>query len=411
MNRRDLFSRSAAAMLGAASAGAAPSLPTVSLREKDPERYWLKIRKDQFYLPEWRAFLNTGSLGVAPRPVVQAVTAFQELDASRAPDDYPRWGYETLDEERAGMAGFSGCKRDELAFTHNATEGLSMVAAGLDLKAGDEVVMTHLEHPSGRSPWQRRAQRDGVVVREVQLPVPPKNPEQVADLMVSAIGPRTRVLMFSGIISPTGWVMPIREICTAARAKGVLTLVDGAHMSGQIPFRLDQLNCDFWVGSPHKWLFAPAGCGLLYIREENLDRLWPTIVTGGWDDKSLKAARFMKVGTNNKALMMGMMAGLRFHQAIGSEAIFARVHELARRNRAMAAQRSFLKVITPDDDRMYGSLVTIDFGKRDMDKFWARIRERKIWTLVAPRLRISTHIHTRMSDLELFYKTVDEHFA
>jgi isopenicillin-N epimerase len=182
-------------------------------------------------------------------------------------------------------------------------------------------------------------------------------------------------------------------------------------MSGQIPFRLDQLNCDFWVGSPHKWLFAPAGCGLLYIREENLDRLWPTIVTGGWDDKSLKAARFMKVGTNNKAIMMGMMAGLRFHKAIGSEAVFARVHELARRNRAMAAQRSFLKIITPDDDRMYGSLVTIDFGTRNMDKFWARMRELKVWTLVGSRLRISTHIHTRMSDLELFYRTVDEHFA
>jgi selenocysteine lyase/cysteine desulfurase len=371
----------------------------------------LKIRDEQFYLPPWRAFLNNGSLGVAPRPVVEAVAAFLERDASRAPDDYPRWGYETLDEEREEMAAFCGCKKDELAFTHNATEGLSMVAAGLDLKAGDEVVMTDQEHPSGRSPWQRRAQRDGIAVREVRIPLPPQSAEQLAGLMVSALGPRTRVLMFSGILSSTGLILPIREICSAARARGVITLVDGAHMSGQIPFRLDEFNCDYWVGSPHKWLFAPAGCGLLYIREENLDRLWPTIVTGGWDDKSLQAARFMKVGTNNKAIMMGMMAGLKFLKQLGPENVYARVHELARRNRAMAARRGFLKLLTPDDDRLYGSLVTIDFGARDMAKFWSAMRERKIWTLIGPRLRISTHIHTRMSDLDLFYQTVDEHFA
>jgi selenocysteine lyase/cysteine desulfurase len=155
-------------------------------------------------------------------------------------------------------------------------------------------------------------------------------------------------------------------------------------------------------------LFAPAGCGLLYIREENLDRLWPTIVTGGWDDKSLKAARFMKIGTNSKATIVGMMAGLKFLEELGPARVYARIHELARANRAMAAQRSYMKVLTPEDDRMYGGLVTVEMPGRDLGPLWQKLRERKIWTMVAPRIRLSTHIHTRISDLEAFYQACDE---
>ncbi len=112
-------------------------------------------------------------------------------------------------------------------------------------------------------------------MREVAIPLPPKDPAQLADLMISAIGPKTKVISFGGILSAPGTIMPIREICDAARAKGVLTLVDGAHMHGQMPVKISDLNCDFFAGSPHKWMFAPAGSGFLYIREENLDRLWP----------------------------------------------------------------------------------------------------------------------------------------
>lgn len=407
MNRRDLLHHGAAA----AFFGVVKSMPDAALLKSDPEAYWKKIREDQFFLPDWRVYLNTGSLGVPPRCVVKTVSDGMERAAGRIDDDYPRWGYETLDSERAVLAEFFGCKRDELAITHNATDALSMIAAGLDLRAGDEVLMTDQEHVSGKSPWQRRAQRDGITTREVPLPLPPKSPEQLIDLMVSAIGPRTRVLMISGIVTTTGLIMPAHEICTAARAKGVITVVDGAHMNGQIPFRISDLNCDYFAGSPHKWLFAPPGCGILYIREENLDRLWPTITTGDWDNKSLKAARFMKVGTNNKSIMMGMMAGLQFLKDIGPQVVYDRIHHLARLNRRMAAERKYARLLTPDDDRMYGSLVTVEFPEKDYAPMWKKFKERHIWTLMGPRVRIATHIHTRPSDLELLYKTTDEVFG
>lgn len=410
MNRRDLLHRSAAAALFGLGPAlqATKTLPESSLLDKNVEEYWKRIREEQFLLPDWRAFLNNGSLGIAPRPVVDAVTDYLSRGAALLMDEYPRWGYETLDEERTELAAFLGCKKDELAITHNATEGLSMISAGLDLKAGDEVVMTDQEHPSGKAGWQRRAQRDGITVREVPIQHPPKSADQLAEAMISAIGPKTRVLFFSGILSPTGVIMPVRKICDAARAKGVISVVDGAHMNGQIALNLSEFNCDYYVGSPHKWMFAPAGCGILYIREENLDRLWPTIVTGGWDDKSLKAARFMKVGTNNRAIMVGMMAGLRFLKSIGTERVYGRIHSLAKLNYSMAKSRPWLEIISSEDDSLYGSLVTISFRGANTKPLWELASKRKIWIYGSDRLRISTHIHTRPQDLEVFYATVDE---
>lgn len=382
-------------------------LPDAALYTRDPETYWKKIREEQFLLPGWRAFLNNGSLGVAPRPVVNAVIDYLTHSAELEVDGYPRWGYETLDELRAEVAEYVGCKREELAFTHNATEALNTVAGGLDLKPGDEVVLTDQEHPSGRGPWLMKAARYGIQVREVKLPVPAKSPEQLADLLVSAIGPRTRVLSFSGITSPIGVVLPIREICDAARAKGVITLVDGAHMHGQMPVRISDVGCDFFAGSPHKWMFAPAGCGILYIREEWLDRLWPHTVTGNWDDTKLKAARFMMQGTNNRAIFEGMLAGIRFARQIGTERIYARIHQLARMAFERARALPYIEMATGEDDRLYAGLVTIRFRK-DSAAVWQSANQKRIFVSGGQQVRLSTHIHTRPSDLEMLFGIIEE---
>lgn len=387
------------------------ALPPKELRESAPELYWQRIRDEQFLLPDWRNFLNNGSLGVTPRPVLKAMEDFMEGAAGLVSDQYPRWGYETLDEERAEMASFAGCKKDELAFVHNATEAMSTIAAGIDLKPGDEVLLTDQEHVSGINPWKLKAARYGVTMREVKIPIPPKSAGQLADVVVSAIGPKTKVLSFSGILTTIGTIMPVKEICAAARAKGVITVVDGAHMNGQIPLNLNGLGCDYFAGSPHKWLFAPAGCGLLYIREENLDRLWPTIVTGDWDRKELKAARFMKLGTNNRATIVGMMAGLKFLKDLGPENVYRRIHELANYNVSLARQRNYIEVLSSADERLYGSLTCIGFKGADLGLMWKKLRSRRIWTIITERVRISTHIHTRKRDLEEFYATVDEVFG
>jgi isopenicillin-N epimerase len=375
---------------------------------KDDDAYWTRVREEQFLLAPWRAYLNNGSLGVAPRPVVKAVTEYIERSATLTEDEYPRWGYEPLDKHREALAEFAGCKKNELAIMHSATEAMSTIAAGLDLKPGDEILITDQEHPSGKGCWYMRQARQEIKVREIKIPMPPPKPEALVDLVVSAIGPNTRVLSFSGILTTTGLVMPVREICEAAKRKGVITVVDGAHMLGQIPVRISDLGCDYFAASPHKWMFAPAGSGLLYVREENLDRLWPTIVTGNWDDKKLGAARYMMVGTNNRAIVEGAVAGVQFIRSLGPENIYRRLHELAKYVRGHASEIPYLQLLTPDDDRAYGGLVTFAFKGKDLTRFRQECRKRRIWIYGGELLRVATHIHTRRKDLDALFATMRE---
>lgn len=420
LNRRDALKgiAGAAALFGVAADSVranAATLPAASLREADADAYWDRLRQEQFVMPGKRAFLNTGSLGVAARPVLDAVSAYLEhaaaLDVGALQvERYPRWGYETLDAERSELAAFVGCSKDELAITHNATEAMSIIAGGMPLERGAEVLLTDQEHPSGRGPWQVREAKGELTTRVVDIPLPPDDAGRLVDRIVSAIGPKTRVLSFSGITSPTGLLMPIREICDAARERGVITVVDGAHMAGQVPHRIDDMGCDYYAGSPHKWLFAPAGSGLLYIREERLDWHFPVIATAGWDDKSMKAGRFMRFGTNNRAIIEGLMAGLQFAREIGPDAIYARIHELAVDVYRRASELPYVELLSPEDDSMYGSLVTfrINLPERKLQRLWQLCDERLIWTTSNPRLRVSTHIHTRRQDLDSFFEALSE---
>jgi selenocysteine lyase/cysteine desulfurase len=395
--------------LPAAARAKTAALPPPSLADFDPEKYWSRIRDEQFYLPKSRVFLNNGSLGVAPRATVAAVNAYLEKSAAMEMEgyEYPRWGYETLEAHRAEVAAFLGCRAEDLALTHNATEALGAIAAGLDLKAGDEVVMTDQEHPSGKAGWSIRAARHGITIREVPIPLPPPSPAELAGRMISALGPRTRVLFFSAITTTTGLILPVKEICSAARAKGVISVVDGAHVHGQIPLPIDSLGCDYFAGSPHKWMFAPAGCGFLWARPEMLERLWPSVATGNWDNRKLNAARFMLMGTNNRAIFEGLIAGLRFGNQIGWDRIYRRTHELARRARAQAERLGYLRLVTPDNDTQYGSLVTFELGSIDRGKLFAECDRRRIWILRAQRMRLSAHIHTRPSDFDAFFDAVE----
>jgi selenocysteine lyase/cysteine desulfurase len=192
----------------------------------------------------------------------------------------------------------------------------------------------------------------------------------------------------------------------------VITVVDGAHMDGQVPVNLNELGCDYFAGSPHKWLFAPPGCGLLYGRDDALDRLWPCIVSSGWDNKAgLRSARFMMVGTNNRSTIDGMIAGVRFLKKLGEEVVYDRMHQLARWVLSEAKQRSYLEIVTPDDARFFQAMVSIRFKTDKLEALWPALKESKICVLGGQRLRLSLHIHTRRTDIEKFFEVCDRILA
>src|ERR1700756_5152813 len=196
-----------------------PTLPDHSLLDKNEDEYWAEIRK-QFIIPEDEIYLNNGTVGSSPAPVLRAIfdgyTTSEKMD-QQDPEDYPIWGYAAWNEFRDPLAAFIGCTRDEIALLRNATEANSYIANGIELKAGDEVVMTDQEHPGGEQPWQLRAKRYGVVLKKVTLPKPVENAAQVLNLFNDAMGPRTRVIFFSHITTVTGVVLPAKEICALAR--------------------------------------------------------------------------------------------------------------------------------------------------------------------------------------------------
>jgi selenocysteine lyase/cysteine desulfurase len=397
MLRRQFLQHSALA-----AAAAAP--------REDDEDAWRRFRQEHFLLPDWRAFLNTGSVGSPPRRVVDAVNNYLSLGASYATDQYPRWGYEPMVEHRAALARFFGCATEELALTHNATESMSLIANGLDLKAGDEVLITDQEHPSGRGCWLLKQARTGIRVRETPIPVPPKNAAEIRDAILGAIRPETRVLSFSGITTHTGLLLPVKEICAAARAKGVITVVDGAHMPGQVDFRLSDLGCDVFAASLHKWLLTPPGCGLLYVRQDFQSKLWPTIVVDGWQNTK-DALKYMQLGCNNRAELEGVLEALRFIEELGATRIYARIHHLARYTYEQATRFSYLKMLTSPDHNLYGGMVAFEVDRPDYAPLWKELGERKVWTLRGNKIRISTHIHTRKSDIDKFFQTLKEVFG
>ncbi|HLN26966.1 MAG TPA: aminotransferase class V-fold PLP-dependent enzyme [Gemmataceae bacterium] len=417
--RREFIRRAAvgAAILGMPVARAervfgeeAAPLPTDRLFATDPERYWSELRRQWLLAPE-RINLNCGSVGCTPLPVLRAmIDHLLSCETFREPG-YPWAGYEEnalLRQLRAALAAFLHCKRDEIALVRNATEANNVVCNGLDLKAGDEALLTDQEHSGGRCCWEQRAARHGIKLNYVKLPRPPATVNEIIDLFQRALRPRTRIIAFSHITSPTGLLLPAREICTLARQRGIMTHIDGAHAIGQIPLDLPALGCDFYASSPHKWLMAPKGTGLLYIREHMLERLWVNTASNEWHNYAAKAYRFCNVGTSNLSIMAGLKAALDFHRAVGPERIYARIHALAKRVRDHVAERPELRLLNASAEPFYAGLVSFESSKGDLKRVAAECAASKIrFSGGAQRMRISTHIFTQPAELQTFFTAID----
>jgi len=245
----------------------------------------------------------------------------------------------------------------DIALTQNATFGSSFVAHGLSLKSGDEVILTDREHPGAISAWQERAKLDGIVLKLVPIPTPANDPDKLVDLFGQAITSRTRVLAFPHIISSSAVVLPAKRLTELAHQHGCLSLADGAQALGQIPVDLKDIGCDAYFASPHKWLLAPPGNGMFYIRRDQRDKFQTTLCSFAWDDQSDGMYRFMQYGTGNRSLLTGLDAALDFHFRIGPDRVYKRIRSLADRLRAGLQQIPRAKIGSPVHPELAGATV------------------------------------------------------
>ena len=242
---------------------------------------WTAAR-EQILLDPTVTMLNTGSFGPLPKLVFERVTAIRQLLAQGPTNFYVRQAPPLLWEARERTAAFLRTDPTRFVFNTNVSAAINLIASGLTLASPGEVLMTDHEYGAMIWCWERAAQRQGLTIRTFPLPTMPHDPGEIVEAAERAMSPRTRLFFFSHVLSPTGHVLPAKELCAAARQRGIITVVDGAHAPALIPLNIDDVNADFYTGNLHKWLLAPSGAGFLAIGRGNHDRLQPLHVSWGY---------------------------------------------------------------------------------------------------------------------------------
>ena len=388
-------------------------LPPADLHERDEDAYWKALRA-QFLIPADVVNLNVGTVGSSPRPVLKAVfDGFEQTEqmTQEGSEDYPIWGYGSWEPYRKPFADFMGAKVEQMAILRNCTEANSYVANGFDMKPGDEVLISDEEHGSGEMPWMLRSRRYGVVVRKFAMPKPPRDAADILNRINDAITPKTRIIFVSHISTSTGIVLPAKEIAALARSKGIISAFDGAHAPGMIKCDLNDIGCDLYTGSMHKWLFATKGTGFLYLRDRSvMDRVWNTIATGGYDDPARMADRYMQIGSSCIPTLMGLNAAIDFANSIGMGRIEARNRMLADYIHAEMMKRG-AESWTSSDPALRGAIATVNVPSVQrtalQDWLWTNHKVR-IRGGNPSKLRLATPYFLSKSDIDRFLGLFDE---
>jgi len=373
----------------------------------DEEVFWNVVRSE-FILSKKGIYLNSGTLGVSPRYVLEGTIRDMVSQEVFFTDER-----ESIEDLKKLAGEFLGAEPEEIVLTRNTTEAMSMVAQGLDLKSGDEVLLTNHEHVGGTACWEVKEKREKIKIRRVNLSLTPASEDEILKEISKAITKRTKIISISHILCTNGTIIPVKKICEMASSKGILTLIDGAHAPGMIKLNIKDIGCDFYAGSFHKWLLAPKGTGFLYIRKDRNHLLHPIIASEGWNELSKFSDRF-SLGTINNSLLVGLKRAFEFHNNIGREKIELRIRELNTYLRQKLREIPNLDIKSPSDPRLYCGMVAFKINGINSENLCKTLREK--WKIEVRHVheysynlvRVSTHIYNTFSEIDKFCSVLKE---
>jgi selenocysteine lyase/cysteine desulfurase len=374
------------------------------------EDYWFEIQ--QAFTVD-RSIINLNNGGVSPSPRVVQDAMRRYLEYSNQAPVYTMWQVlePQIESVRRRLAAAFGCDPEELAITRNASEALEICQLGLDLQPGDEVLTTDQDYPRMLTTWDQRARREGIVVKKLSFPDPPPSMDYLVDLFAKAITPRTRVIHFCHITNLSGQIFPVREICQLARSHGIEAIVDGAHAFAHFPFQRDQLDCDYYGTSLHKWLLAPHGTGFLYVRRSKIEKLWPLMAAPA--EMKANIRKFEEIGTHPAANHNAIAEALTFHEGIGPERKAARLRYLRDRWMKRLEGQPRVKLYTSYDPAQSCGLANVGIEGLDPAKIAAYLWEKKRIIVTAighpacPGLRVTPNVYTTLQEVDTFAEAME----
>ncbi|MFN8393811.1 MAG: aminotransferase class V-fold PLP-dependent enzyme [Bacteroidia bacterium] len=385
--------------------GEAPPL----LQGGDP---WTTIQKQ--FSSNANNYLNTGTLGLMPEPVLSAVENRMK---------HLREGsYAVPDTVRQAVARLVNAEPSEISLSHNTTEGINVVASGLRLRKGDEVIITDQEHVGNALPWLNRARRTGIRLRVFS---PAQTAEETLGRIQALINRKTKVIAVPHVTCTSGHVLPVKQICDIARQKGIFSFIDGAHGPGMLFPDVRDIGCDAYAACGHKWLCGPAGTGFLYIRLDKLESLETYMVGAysdtGWTlssaeqkmDALVPTAHRFDYGTQNAALLIGLETAITFMESIGKDRIRDRVCDLSKNLQHRLLEKSYVEMLTPSEAESRAGMLGFRLkGKRihdfDGSALTKHFRLRMVPESGLESVRVSTHIYNTEEDLEALVLGIDE---
>ena len=383
--------------------------PAASIAED--EAYWATIQA-AFDLDRTMINLNNGGCSPAPTQVIDQM--IRDLKFSNELPVEHMWTVlePRIETVRRELARELGCDAEEMAITRNASEANETMILGLDLEKGDEVILTTQNYPRMINTWKQRERRDGIVIKWVKLETPPRSAEYYVQQIASAITPRTKVIETMHISFMTGYIAPVRQIVDLARPKGIQVFVDGAHAFAHFPFTRDQLGCDYYGTSLHKWLMAPIGTGFLYVRRDKIKSLWPLMAGAIEQEDNIR--KYEEIGTHPAANHNAIAVALAFHRAIGPERKIVRLRFLRDRwaKRVLAEGGGRARMLTPIGPNESGAIGVVTVDGMDMGKLraWLLDKHHIVATpLIHPEfngLRVTPNVYNTLEEIDRFAETM-----